>query len=70
MVKILNLHNFIYTLDGNMIIEIATYDEDDKREVLYSGKSFKYPYSDCDNVYGDCVIITSYISDNKLIILI
>lgn len=70
MFKIFNLHNFIGALGGDMNIEIATYDEYDKREVLYSGKSLFFDFSDCDIEYGDCSIITSYISDNKLIIMI
>lgn len=69
MVKIFNLHNFIGAL-CDMNIEIATYDEDDKREVLYKGKSLFFDDSDCDIEYGDCSIITSYISDNELVILI
>ena len=70
MFKKLNLHNFISVLDGIMRIEIITYDGNDERCVLYSGKPFTYDYSDCDNEYGDCDIIRAYISDNKLVIMI
>lgn len=70
MFKIFNLHNFIGALSGDNLIEVITYDDEDKREVLYSGNSYFFEYSDCDNEYGDCDIMTAYISDNKMVIMI
>ena len=70
MIKIFNLHNFIGALSVDVKIEVITYDEDDKREVLYSGQSYFFEYGDCDIEYGDCSIITAYINDNKLVIMI